>query len=112
PDAIAAAVIQPLRALLGVPRAIVNQFDLAAGEVEWIAAAGRRRTHVGPGVRYSIRLMGDVAALRRGEHQFVDVRALPAGPETDALRASGVLVYAVVPMIAGDELIGALSFGG
>jgi len=112
PEAIAAAVIQPLRELLGVPRAIVNKFDLAAGEVEWIAAAGRRRVHVGPGVRYSIRLMGEIEALRRGETQLVDVQALPAGPETAALLASGVHFYMVVPMLAGGELLGALSFGG
>lgn len=112
PEAIAAAVVQPLRELLGVPRAIVNRFDLAAGEVEWIAAAGRRRVHVGPGVRYSIRLMGDVEALRRGETQLVDVQALPPAPETVALLASGVHFYMVVPMIAGGELLGALSFGG
>jgi signal transduction histidine kinase len=112
PDAIAAAVIQPLRELLGVPRAIVNKFDLANGQVEWIAAAGRRRTHVGPGVRYSIRLMGNVEALRRGETQVVDVHALPAGAETTALLASDVHLYMVVPMIAGGELLGALSFGG
>jgi signal transduction histidine kinase len=111
PEAIAAAVIQPLRELLGVPRAIINRFDLAAGEVEWIAAAGRRRTHVGPGVRYSIRLMGDVDGLRRGEMQRIDVDALPKGPETDALLASDVHVYLAVPMIAGGELLGALSFG-
>jgi signal transduction histidine kinase len=111
PEAIAAAVIQPLRELLGVPRAIVNQFHLEAGEVEWIAAAGRRRTHVGPGVRYSIRLMGDVEALRRGEPQRVDVRALPESPEKEALLASDVRVYMVVPMAAGGELFGALSFG-
>ncbi|HEV3008150.1 MAG TPA: ATP-binding protein [Burkholderiales bacterium] len=112
PEAIAAAVVQPLRELLGVPRAIVNRFDLAAGEVEWIAAAGRRRVHVGPGVRYSIQLMGNVDALRRGETQLVDVPALAAGPERDALLASDVQVYMVVPMIAGGELLGALSFGG
>ena len=112
PEQIAASVVQPLRELLGVPRAIVNRFDLAAGEVEWVAAAGRRRVHSGPGVRYSIRLMGDVEALRRGETQMVDVEALPAGPETAALLASGVRVYMVVPMLAGGELLGALSFGG
>jgi signal transduction histidine kinase len=110
-EAIAAAVIQPLRELLGVSRAIVNRFHLDAGEVEWIAAAGRRRTHIGPGVRYSIRLMGDVAALQRGEVQVVDTRALPQGRETEALLASGVDVYMVVPMLAGGELLGALSFG-
>jgi signal transduction histidine kinase len=112
PAAIAEAVVQPLRALLRVPRAIVNIFDLAAGEAEWLAAAGRHRTHVGPGVRYSLRLMGDVEALRRGEPQIIDVDALPASPERQALLASGVRIYMAVPMIAGGELIGAVSFGG
>jgi signal transduction histidine kinase/DNA-binding response OmpR family regulator/HAMP domain-containing protein len=112
PEAIAAAALAPLRELLGVPRAIVNLFDLAAGEVEWLAAVGRRRIRLGPGVRYSIRLMGDVEALRRGELQMIDVHSLPPGPDVDALLASGVHVYMVVPMIAGGELIGALSFGG
>jgi PAS domain S-box-containing protein len=112
PAAIAAAVLGPLRQLLGVPRAVVNLFDLANGEVEWLAAAGRRRVHVGPGVRYSIRLMGDVEALRRGELQLIDVHQLPHGAEVDALLASGIHAYVVVPMIAGGELIGALSFGG
>jgi PAS domain S-box-containing protein len=112
PEAIAGAVIRPLRELLGVPRTIVNMFDLAANEVEWLAAAGRSRVHRGPGVRYSMRLMGDLDALRRGEAQVIDTQALPPGPEVDALLASGVQVYMVVPMIAGGELIGALSFGG
>src|SRR6266852_1092900 len=48
PVAIAEAALRPLRALLGVPRAIVNLFDLAAGEAEWLAAAGRRRIYRGP----------------------------------------------------------------
>jgi PAS domain S-box-containing protein len=112
PEAIAGAVIRPLRELLGVPRAIVNMFDLTAHEVEWLAAAGRSRVHVGPGVRFSMRLMGDVDALRRGEAQVIDTHALPPGPAVEALLASGVEVYMVVPMIAGGELIGALSFGG
>jgi len=112
PQAIAGAVIQSLRELLDVPRAIVNIFDLASGEVEWLAAAGRHRTHVGPGVRYSIRLMGDVEALKRGEPQVIDTHELPPGPEVDALLASGVHVYMVMPMIACGELIGAVSFGG
>ncbi|HWI37488.1 MAG TPA: MASE4 domain-containing protein, partial [Burkholderiales bacterium] len=86
-DEIAGSVIQPLRELLDVPRAIVNRFDLDAGEVEWVAAAGRRRTHVGPGVRYSLALMGDVERLRLGEPQLIDVQALPSGPEAQALLA-------------------------
>jgi signal transduction histidine kinase len=112
PEAIAAAVVQPLRELLGVQRAIVNHFDLRAGVAEWIAAAGPRRVHVGSGVRYSIRLMGDVDALRRGETQFIDVSTLPQDKDTEALLSSGVPFYMVVPMIAGGELLGALSFGG
>jgi signal transduction histidine kinase len=111
-QSIAGAVIQPLRTLLGVPRAIVNVFDLQTGEVEWLAAAGRHRTHVGPGVRYPIRLMGDVEALKRGEPQVIHTGTLPPGPEVEALLASSVHVYMAVPMISGDQLIGAISFGG
>src|SRR5207244_7580665 len=55
---------------------------------------------------------GDVDALRRGEVQVIDIHALPPGPAVAALLGSGVEVYMVVPMIAGGELIGALSFGG
>jgi signal transduction histidine kinase/ActR/RegA family two-component response regulator len=112
PAAIAEAVVWPLRDLLGVPRAIVNLFDLAAGTVEWLVAVGRRRIHRGPGVRYSIALAGDLDALRRGEPQIVDVQSLPQDPDTAALLASGVRVYMVVPMIADGELIGSVSFGG
>jgi signal transduction histidine kinase len=110
--AIAEAVLWRLRDLLGVPRAIVNLFDLAAGEVEWLAAVGRHRLHLGPGVRYPLTLAGDVEALRRGEPQVIDVRSLSPSPEAEALLASGVHVYMVVPMIAGGELIGSVSFGG
>jgi PAS domain S-box-containing protein len=112
PAAIAAGALPPLRDLLGARRVVVNLFDLVAGEVEWLAATGPHRVRVGPGVRYSMQFMGDVAALRRGEQQIIDVRRLPPGPEVDALLGSGVHTYAVVPMIAHGELIGALSFGG
>ncbi len=112
PQAIAEAVLWRLRDLLGVPRAIVNLFDSEAGEVEWLAAVGRHRMHSGPGVRYPIEFAGNLDALRRGEPQVIDVRALPPSPEREALLASGVLVYMVVPMIVGDQVIGSVSFGG
>jgi signal transduction histidine kinase len=112
PEEVAAQAIRPLRELLGVPRAIVNLFDLEKGEVEWLAAAGRERTRIGGGVRYGLAFMGDVEGLRRGEVQLLHTRELPPGKEVDALLASGVHVYHAVPMIAGGELIGALSFGG
>jgi GAF domain-containing protein len=107
PVAIAEAVLWRLRDLLGVPRAIVNLFDWEAEEVEWLAAVGRHRMHLGPGVRYPLRFAGDLDALRRGEAQVVDVNTLPPSPEAEALLASGVLVYMVVPMIVGGQLIGA-----
>jgi len=112
PAAIAGAVLPRLRELLGVARVVVNLFDHEHGQVEWLAAAGRHRTHVGPGVRYSMRMMGDVERLRRGEPQLIDISSLPPGPEVEALRSSGVLYYMAVPMRSGEELIGALSFGG
>jgi light-regulated signal transduction histidine kinase (bacteriophytochrome) len=56
--------------------------------------------------------MGDIEALQRGEPQVIDTQTLPPGPEVDALLASGVRVYMVVPMFAAGELIGGLSFGG
>jgi len=112
PAEIAEAVLPRLRDLLGVPRAIVNLFDLAAGEVEWLAAVGRRQLHVGPGVRFPLRLMGDLEGLRRGELQVIDTASLPRDSHAEALLASGVHTYMVVPMIVGSELIGAVSFGG
>jgi signal transduction histidine kinase len=50
--------------------------------------------------------------MRRGEPQRIDVAALPDGAEKQALLASGVRVYLAVPMVAGGELVGAISFGG
>src|SRR6185312_16279573 len=112
PVAIAEAVLARLRDLLEVPRAIVNLFDWTTGEVEWLAAVGRHRIHRGGKVRYSLALAGDIEGLRRGEPQVVDVRTLPPSPEVDALLASGVHVYMMVPMITAGELIGSVSFGG
>jgi signal transduction histidine kinase len=112
PETIAEAALRPLRDLLGVPRAIVNLFDFETGQVEWLVAIGRHRMHSGPGVTYPLSLMGDIEALRRGEPQVVDTLSLPPSPHKDALLASKVEMYMAVPMIAGGELIGALSFGG
>jgi signal transduction histidine kinase len=112
PQAIAEAALRPLRDLLGVPRAIVNIFDMDAGRVEWLAAVGRRRFYRGPAIRYPIALAGNLEALRRGEPQVIDVDTLPASTDAEALLASGVHEYMVVPMIVGGELIGSVSFGG
>src|SRR2546422_6860999 len=66
PAAIAEAALRPLRDLLGVPRAIVNLFDLEAGEVEWLAAIGRQRIHAGPGGPYPTAPIGHLEGLRLG----------------------------------------------
>lgn len=42
---------------------------------------------------------------------MVDVNTLAPSREAEALFASGVLVYMVVPMIVGGQLIGSVSFG-
>src|SRR2546429_2317209 len=93
PAAIAEAALRPLRDLLGVPRAIVNLFDLETGEVEWLAAIGRQRMHVGPGVRYPIALMGDLEALRRGGPPNIDTPSPPPRPPQDAPLPSGARPY-------------------
>jgi signal transduction histidine kinase len=112
PVAIAQSVLPRLRDLLGVPRAIVNLFDFENGHVEWLAAVGRHRLYEGPPLRYPLGLAGDLVALRRGEPQIIDTRALPPSPHSEALLASGVDIYMVVPMVVGDNLIGSVSFGG
>ncbi len=109
PAAIAEAVVRPLRELLNVPRVIVNLFDLVAGEVEWLAAAGPHRVRLGPGVRYSIKMAGDVEALQRGEPQTIDIRTLPTSADAQALLAAGLNLYMVVPMVVGSELVGSVS---
>ncbi|MGQ0509811.1 MAG: EAL domain-containing protein [Betaproteobacteria bacterium] len=112
PADIALAALPRLQALLQLPRVIVNLVDLQRGEAEWLAAVGRRRGHYGPGVRFPLDLLGDVEGLKRGEVQLIDTANLAQKDEAAALLASGVRWYRVVPMIAGGELIGGLSFGG
>jgi len=111
PATIAGAVVESLRDLLDVPRATVCAFDLAAGEAECLAAAGRRQTRTQPGIRFPMGLMGDLNELMHGEPQIMETAMLPEGPDKQALLASGVRAYMVMPMLAGGELIGTVSFG-
>jgi signal transduction histidine kinase len=112
PEALAGAAMQSIREVLDVARVVVSLVDPAAGKARRLAAASRQRTDVGPGVDLPLAFLGDVEALRRGESQLVASNELPAGPERDALLATGVRYRMVMPMIAGGELLGALSFGG
>src|SRR5256885_13561602 len=69
PAAIAEAALRPLRDLLGVPRAIVNLFDLEAGEVEWLGPLGPPRMQRCPGGRHPNPLTGGLGGVRRGAPQ-------------------------------------------
>src|SRR2546425_4480787 len=89
PVKIAETALRRVRDLLGVPRVIVNIFDFEAGEAEWLAAAGRRRVRVGPGVRFSLALVGGGGGLRRGGVQGIGVPTLPPGAEAAALPPGG-----------------------
>src|SRR2546426_119620 len=100
PVEVAETVLRRLRELLGVPRAIVNVFDFATGEAEWLAAAGRHRIHLGPGVRFPLALMGDVDALRRGGRPGVGRARPPPKPQAEAPLAPDVPPYNVGPTIA------------
>src|SRR2546426_4087963 len=66
PVAIAEAVLRRLRDLLGVPRAIVNLFDLATGEVEWLGGAGGRPRPRRPPGPFSPWLLGEAGGLGAG----------------------------------------------
>ena len=112
PEALASAAMQSIREVLDVGRVVVSLVDPATGKARRLAAASRQRMDVGPGVDLPLAFLGDVESLRRGEPQLVASDELPASPERDALLASGVRYRMVVPMIAGGELLGALSFGG
>ena len=109
PGAIAEQTLPRVQDLAGVPWVLLIMFDLEAGQAEWLAGVGRRRVRLGPGIRYSLALAGDIEALKRGVPQLMRVRDLAASPEREALLASGIEVYVVVPMLAGGELVGGLS---
>jgi PAS domain S-box-containing protein len=111
PEAMTAAVIRPLRDLLDVPLVLAGFFDAAAGEMRWLASAGGSALPAS-GLRHPMRLVGELAALRRGETQRLDLPARAAGAGIDAPVdwLGGSLL--VVPVIAAGELIGALGLGG
>ena len=111
PKAIADAALRRLAPLLGDARATVALFDYAAGEGEWLAAATSGRGFVAAGRRFPLELVGDLEPLRRGELQVTDTSQLAASEYAEALLAEGIPRLLRIPLLAGGELIGALSFG-
>jgi PAS domain S-box-containing protein len=111
PAAIAAAVVQPLRHLLDVPHAAISIFDHKAGEAQWLAAA-LNDALIETNQRHRLALMGDIESLRQDRAGELATQELPEGNAKNALLAAGIAAHTVIPMIAGRELIGAVSFGG
>lgn len=111
PVQIAEAVLPRLRDLLGVARVSVYAIDSTRSRAEWVVTAGRKRVLVEEGVQYPPELMGDIAALARGEVQRVEVSSIRVQGEKTALFSAGVRRYTVVPLTVGAELIGGLFFG-
>ncbi len=111
PAAVAQAALRRLRPLLGAPRAVVTLFDLEAGEGEWLAVDAATPSAVGAGSRFPLEMMGDLAALQRGEVQTIgDVSVFAHLPPAQTLLDEGVHSYLVVPLVTGGALIGSLNF--
>jgi signal transduction histidine kinase/ActR/RegA family two-component response regulator len=110
PEAIAHVALRHLRTLLSAPRATLALYDLAAGEGTWIAVDSDGPTQLPPGNRFPLTLMGDLAALQRGDLQTVDLASLEDLWQA-RVAAEGVRVYVVVPLVVRGELIGSLNFG-
>jgi len=83
--------------------AIVNLFDLAAGEVEWLAAAGATGSGVGPESRSPSSSWATMEALSAGENAGDRRRRAARRVPKLSAPGSGVHMYMVVPMIAGGE---------
>jgi signal transduction histidine kinase/CheY-like chemotaxis protein len=111
PAEIAEAALRHLRRLVRAPRAALARYDLGAGEAIWLAVDVESRSLLAAGVRFPLRLMGDLAALQRGEVQIVEVDSLGHLPQTAILEAEGIRSYGVVPLVAQGELIGSLNLG-
>lgn len=112
PAAIAEAALTRLRRMLGVPRASLSLVDPGSDTAEWLVTVGPERSEIGAGVRYSVRHLGDIEQLRLGREQIVEVDSSFPQAQREALWASGVRWFVVVPMRVRDRLIGSLNFGG
>jgi PAS domain S-box-containing protein len=111
PALIAETALRQLRRLVRGPRATLALYDFPAGEATWLAVDVEGHTQLLPGARFSLELMGDLAALRRGVIQIIEVHSLSHLPEGRDAAAEGIRSYAVVPLMAQGELIGSLNLG-
>ena len=111
PTEIAETALRHVRRLVRAPRASLARYDLGAGDATWLAVDVESQSTLAAGMRFPLRLMGDLAALQRGEVQIVEVDSLGPVPQAEILTAAGIRSYGVVPLIAQGELIGSLNLG-
>jgi len=109
PSAIAEAALRRLAPLLGDARTAVALFDYAAGEAQWLVAQSSGRGVIVPGGRVPLPDAVELDALRRGAIQEIDVARRPPRALTESLGRAGIDFFVRVPLLAGGELIGALS---
>jgi len=112
PGETANAALSHLRQLMPCLRASVAVFDFEADEATELAAHANGETGLGAGVRLSLEVPG-IKELRQGKvHVVEDILTLSQPtPRDQDLQAEGVRSYITVPLVAQDELIGALNLG-
>ncbi len=119
---VAEVALVGMQSLVPYARASVTMFDFAAGEIEVLAARRGAATgaaeaggepHLAAGMRASLSGAALLGPASRGEpHIIPNLQQVDlTDPWLQLLLADGVVSYTVVPLIAGDEVIGCLTLG-
>jgi PAS domain S-box-containing protein len=108
---IVAETLSRIRTLVPCERASVKLFDAASQEAVVLAVDGSGALKLVGGARLPLALLGDLEDLRQGKVRVVADMAEPgcARPITPLLLAEGVRSCVTAPLLAEDNLIGALS---
>jgi PAS domain S-box-containing protein len=112
PDAIAQAVLQRMQKLVLCQHASVAVFNPGAHTATILATDPITEVGLDPGTQISLEPFGDIVeSLRKGEGYVLDdLLTFPHPPPiVQAQQEAGVRAFACVPLIAQNELIGALS---
>ncbi len=113
PETIAQAALDRIRQLVPCQRASVVEFDLQAGQATVLAVHTNGETQLEARTRLPLKQYGPIEELEQGQVRVVeDILSLSQPLHTDrALLAEGLRSYVTVPLVARDELIGALNLG-
>jgi PAS domain S-box-containing protein len=113
PEVITRAALNHVRQLIPFHRASVVTFDHSRREATVLAALGPSQTRLGEGMQLPLDAFGRVEALQLGQVQLVDNLLNLSQPSSadQTLLDEGVRAYAIVPLIAQNDLIGTLNLG-